>query len=215
LNGTVRSVRTETVALATIDGLHLEGDLHVPAATGPGVVIAHPHPRYGGNRRNAVVEALFQAVSDAGCVALRFDFRGVNGSEGRHDGGEAERLDVAAAIELVEPIVDDRPIVVAGYSFGGVVALNVVDPRVNGWLAVAPPLASAAVPLAGADHRPKHLLVPEHDQFTPPATMTGIVEQWQATTTEVVPMADHFLAGCTAAVAQAAVLFVRRFDENG
>jgi uncharacterized protein len=142
---------------------------------------------------------------------LRFDFRGVGRSEGSHDGGNAERLDVAAAVDLLEPITGDHPIVLAGYSFGGLVALDVVDPRVAGWFAAAPPLATTtAVPLAARDHRPKHLAVAEHDQFTPPPVAVELTTGWTATTVEVVSMADHFLLGRTGAVADSAVAFARR-----
>ncbi len=204
-------MRIETVALATIDGLHLEGDVALPPQPAAGVVVAHPHPQYGGDRHNPVVDALFHALAGAGLAVLRFDFRGVGRSEGSHDGGAAERLDVAAGIELIEPFAGDHPIVLAGYSFGALVVLDVADPRVAGWFAVAPPLATAtAAPLAATDHRPKHLAVPEHDQFTPPAVAVELTATWTATTVEVVTMADHFLVGRAAAVADSAVAFVRR-----
>jgi alpha/beta superfamily hydrolase len=204
-------VRTETVALTTIDGLCLEGDLALASHPAAGVVVAHPHPLYGGDRHNPVVDALFQALATAGLAVLRFDFRGVGRSEGSHDGGNAERLDVAAAVDLLEPITGDHPIVLAGYSFGGLVALDVVDPRVAGWFAAAPPLATTtAVPLAARDHRPKHLAVAEHDQFTPPPVAVELTTGWTATTVEVVSMADHFLLGRTGAVADSAVAFARR-----
>jgi alpha/beta superfamily hydrolase len=202
-------VPVESVRLETIDGLTLDGDLALPAGTGPGVVVAHPHPLYGGDRHNAVVDAVFRALAESGAAVLRFDFRGIGRSEGTHDGGASERLDVAAGVELLELYVGDQPIVLAGYSFGALVALDVADPRVAGWFAAAPPLAGAPTPIAAADHRPKHLLVPEHDQLAPPDVVRERTASWTATTLEVVGMADHLLLGRAAAVADAAVAFVR------
>ena len=59
----------------------------------------------------------------------------------------------------------------AGYSFGADVSLQVADDRIAGWVLIAPTLRTVppASMLAGDDDRPKHLLVPEHDQFCGPA----------------------------------------------
>jgi alpha/beta superfamily hydrolase len=204
------TVRVETVLLETIDGQTLEGDLSLPARLAPGVIVAHPHPRYGGDRQSPVVQALFDGLSAAGVAVLRFDFRGVGRSTGEHDGGGSERLDVAAAVEQLDPYVGDHPLVLAGYSFGANVVLDVADPRIAGWFALAPPLtALTTAPIAATDHRPKHLVVPEHDQITPIDDARRLAAEWAATTVEVVATADHFLLGHTAAVAESAVIFVR------
>ncbi len=160
---------------------------------------------------NLVVEAVARALAEAGVATVRFDFRGVRQSGGEHGGGEDERLDVAAALDAVAPLAADGPLLLAGYSFGALVALSVTDPRIDGWYAVAPPLATAepAAVLAGADHRPKLVEAAEHDQYTPPTVMSEATAGWKATTVETVPMADHFLAGATAVVAERAVGFVR------
>ena len=200
----------ETVLLATADGLTLEGDAFVPSEPWAAAVVAHPHPLYGGDRRNSVVEALCRALHDTGVATVRFDFRGVGRSEGEHDDGQAERLDVVAALDVAAPFAADGPVLVAGYSFGALVALDVVDPRLSAWLAVAPPLPAArAEPLASTDHRPKLLLVPDHDQFSPPSVATERAAGWRSTTIETIPMADHFLAGATAKVADHAVAYLR------
>lgn len=201
----------ETVLLDTIDGLRLVGDFVLPPSPWGGAVVAHPHPRYGGDRHHPVVEAVHEALGAAGLASVRFDFRGVGGSEGAYGDGVDERLDVLAALEAVLPLAGDGPVVLAGYSFGALVTLEVTDPRVSGWLAVAPPLGlgGAGAPLAAADHRPKHLAVPEHDQFCPPERVAEQCAGWTATSWTAVPMADHFLAGRAAAVAEVAVSFAR------
>jgi alpha/beta superfamily hydrolase len=199
-------MRIETVPVTTLDGLQLDADLALPDASVASAVVCHPHPLYGGDRFNAVVDALFHTLAGAGVTTLRFDFRGVGDSQGTHGDGVDERLDVAAAIELLTHVRPELPVWLAGYSFGALVALDVVHPAVHGWFAVAPPLTMAATPrLAAADHRPKHLLVPSHDQFSPPESVEPVVASWATTTVRVVESADHFLHGHTAAVAAAAV----------
>jgi hypothetical protein len=201
----------EPVVLEALDGVTLRGQLSLPGAPVAAAVVCHPHPLYGGTMDNVVVEAMARALADAGVATLRFDFRGVRQSGGEHGGGQEERLDVAAALDAVASLAGDGPLLLGGYSVGALVALSVTDPRIDGWYAVAPPLATTAPGevLAGADHRPKLLEAAEHDQYTPPAAMVEATAGWKATTVETVPMADHFLAGATALVAERAVGFVR------
>ena len=184
----------QPILLDVADGAVLDGDIDVPAAPRASVVLAHPHPLYGGNRYSNVVDAFFRALPPLAIAVLRFDFRGVGRSTGDHDDGRAERLDVAAAIDALVAIVPDAPILVAGYSFGAEVALNVTDARLAGWFAVAPPLAGASV-LAAPDHRHKLLAVPEHDQYNPPERARERVSDWNNTAIVVIPGGDHFLAG--------------------
>lgn len=188
-----------TVTLTTIDHVELEADV----ATVPtevtvrgAIVIAHPHPLYGGSRFDSVVGALFGRLPSAGFHCLRFDFRGVGHSTGEHDGGDSERLDVAAGVDFLSGIEDD--VWIAGYSFGAMVALAVVEPRVRGWIAIAPPLSHVdGEALASNDARPTLILSPEHDQFTPYSEAQRITSDWTNTTCRPIAMADHFLAGRT------------------
>jgi uncharacterized protein len=204
-------IAAEPLTLDTADGVVLEAEALLPPSPWAAVAMCHPHPLYGGDMHNIVVDAVVRALGAAGVAALRFNFRGVGRSDGHHGEGREERLDAAAAVDAVAPLAGDGPLVLAGYSFGAVVALSVSDPRLAGWFAVAPALAyaDAGALVAAGDHRPKLIVAPEHDQFTPPATVAEVTSAWTATTVEPLPMADHFLAGRTGPVADAAVAFVR------
>src|SRR5438093_13487786 len=62
--------------------LTLEGALNLPERTpAPGIVVCHPHPMYGGDMHNNVVDAVCQTAAADGIVALRFNFRGAGGSK--------------------------------------------------------------------------------------------------------------------------------------
>lgn len=186
---------THVLTLETLDGVRLEADLVSPPGARAAVVLCHPHPVYGGQRTNAVVETVFRHLVGLDVAALRFDFRGAGGSEGQHDGGTAERLDVAAAVDALATVTD-APLWIVGYSFGAAVALDVAHPRADGWVAVAPPFsAMPGAHVAGGDHRPKHLLVPRHDQYSSPEQTAAAVADWPATTIDVIEGADHFLNG--------------------
>jgi len=201
------------VKLHTADGLTLEGELHVPDGARAAVVLAHPHPLHGGNMRSIVISALFAGLPAAGVAALRFNFRGVGASEGTHDEGRGERLDVVAALDALAEIAGapGLPLVLAGWSFGADTSLAVDDERHAGWFAVAPPLRHTGDVAAASDPRPALLAVPERDQFRSPESAREVVASWTNTRIHVVPGADHFLVGRTDRVVELAVEFINRF----
>ena len=85
--------------------------------------IAHPHPLFGGTMENKVVQTLARAFVQAGWTAIRFNFRGVGASQGRHDEGTGELDDMLALIAAEAP---SGPLALAGFSFGSFVACGAV-----------------------------------------------------------------------------------------
>jgi hypothetical protein len=94
---------------------------HEPAAI---AVIAHPHPLYGGTMDNKVVTTLERALRECGASTVRFNFRGVGETEGVHDEGEGETEDMLHVIEHAREHAPQAPLWLAGFSFGGAVALR-------------------------------------------------------------------------------------------
>jgi hypothetical protein len=109
----------------------LEGILEwpegAPAGTAAGgVVVAHPHPLYGGTMAQPVVYRVARACREQGFASLRFNFRGVGKSAGRYSGIDEYR-DVEAALAFLRgKLATDggrrAPLGLAGYSFGSVMA---------------------------------------------------------------------------------------------
>lgn len=200
-HGTVESVARDTTTLTTIDGLRLVADVETVPNDVPvrgAVTLTHPHPLYGGDRFNPIVSALFEHLPHLGFHTLRFDFRGVDESEGEYDDGDGERLDVAASIDWLSMLVDDVTgggVWVVGYSFGALVGLSVVEPRVEGWVAIAPPLSPDHRVLSANDPRPTLVAVPRHDQFCPPERATAATSNWTNTEIVTIDTTDHFLSG--------------------
>ena len=89
------------------------------------------------------------------------------------------------------------PIVLSGWSFGADISLTVTDPRVAGWVAIAPPLRFRSSFEAATDRRPKHLVLAGHDEYRAPEEVVSEVADWVATTVIVVPGASHFFVGRT------------------
>ncbi len=177
-SGTVLPARREDVELHTADGLTLVGELALPLDRDPvaTLVTLHPLPTHGGFMDSHVFrKASWRLPALAGIAVLRFNLRGVSSprgtSEGAFDSGDAERYDVAAAIELAEfRDLPNRWLV--GWSFGTDLALmHGNDPSVEGAILLSPPLRFSAPPHLHAwaeSGHPVLALVPELDDYLQP-----------------------------------------------
>ncbi len=135
----------------------LEFKLETPRAEPRAIaVICHPHPLYQGSMDNKVVYTLSRIALAADCVSLRFQFRGVGGSDGPHAQGQGETQDTAFLLQALREAYPRLPAVLCGFSFGAYMALSVAaqDQQLAGLVTIAPPLAyagSAAVPQPHCD----------------------------------------------------------------
>jgi alpha/beta superfamily hydrolase len=77
-------------------------------------------------------------------TVLRFNFRGIGGSDGDSGTGEAETEDVRAGLSLLRQRFPEQPLALAGWSFGAAVAIRVAcaDDGLAGCVAIAPAVSS-------------------------------------------------------------------------
>lgn len=194
------------------DGLTLEGLLHVPESIPcPGVVVAHPHPQYGGDMHNNVVHAISRAAADAGAATLRFNFRGAGASEGRYDEGRGEQQDVAAVLEYMRglPEIDSGRVALAGYSFGAAVSLRLSPPGVKCLVAVSPP--TSGIWLSGIQAAYEVLFVAgDRDEYCDTDELRRVAAAIGPNAQAVVhPGVDHFWVGSTGRLIETVTAFLR------
>jgi uncharacterized protein len=105
------------------------------------IVLAHPHPQYGGTMNNKVVYQIAKGLCRTRAAVLRFNFRGVGLSEGTWDEGAGELADFRAALNFMANRYPGVELWAAGFSFGAWVAATAgaTDERVAAIVAVAPP----------------------------------------------------------------------------
>ncbi len=160
---------------------------------------------------SSVVVAICEGLAASGIGALRFNFRGVGGSEGSFGGGVGERSDTWGALDFLaaEAAVDVGRICLAGYSFGALVALSAVDERVRAVAAVSPPLNAQSL----ADtrlHCPALFVFGGRDAIAPADRLSEaarrLAEECQVV---VIANADHFWWGQEEAAAREVVDFFR------
>lgn len=90
-------------------------------------LIAHPHPLHGGTLDNKVVQTLAKTFHTLGFAAVRFNFRGVGGSDGVFDDGRGELEDLLAVERFAKERFGNIETVLAGFSFGSFVAASAAE----------------------------------------------------------------------------------------
>jgi alpha/beta superfamily hydrolase len=192
----------------------LEGLLHVPSGgCEAGAVVCHPHPLYGGEMMNNVVQALVEELSERGLATLRFNFRGTGASGGSHGGGEAEKQDVRAAVGFLGHEADVTRIVVAGYSFGAHVGMDAAagDDRVVALVGVSLPVGMMDASVLEGCTKPKLLVAGGRDDIGPVVVLGDLLARIpEPKSLEVVEGADHFWSGLESEAARIAGAWVER-----
>jgi uncharacterized protein len=108
----------------------LEAILEDPGVPGASyAVVCHPHPLFGGTMQNKVVTTVARSLRESGIPTLRFNFRGVGASGGAFDQGVGETADADTVASWGAQRWPGRDLVLAGFSFGGDVALRLAQQR--------------------------------------------------------------------------------------
>lgn len=196
----------------------LQAVLEGPADTAPAafMVVCHPHPVHGGTMENKVVTTLARCAHELGAPSLRFNYRGVGASEGSWDEGRGETDDALAVIAWGRRRWPDAALWLAGFSFGGVIALRAtaapgVGP-VSRLVSIAPALgrnfaAPADVPVPAC---PWMIVQGEADDVVDPS----VVKDWVGRISPVpqlvlLPGVGHFFHGQLLVLQQHVVPFLR------
>jgi alpha/beta superfamily hydrolase len=170
------------------------------------VVLAHPHPQYGGTMHTKVVYQAAKAFRRIGCAVLRFNFRGTGLSTGAYDEGRGEMDDFRAAVDFMGARYPDATLWAAGMSFGAWISLTAgaSDPRVTTLLGIAPPLSRYDFEAVRASAKPKFFIQGERDELCPLKEM----QEFYAAAADpkelvVIDGADHLFDGRVLEVADA------------
>jgi uncharacterized protein len=171
----------------------------VPVADPPLVaLVCHPHPLFGGTMHNKVVYQAAKALHLRDIPVLRFNFRGAGQSEGIHDRGVGERDDVRVALDYLAAEFPQRPILLAGFSFGSVVGLRVGcgDERVLDLIGLGIPVDRSDLTYLRGCAKPKLFVQGANDQFGSRTNVEELFATLPAPKTLVfVEGADHFFTG--------------------
>jgi len=168
-----------------------------PTSNMPFGVICHPHPVYGGTMHNKVVYIIANTFNALGAGAIRFNFRGVGQSEGRFDHGVGETEDLKAVVAWLRTQYAPRELWLAGFSFGGYVAVRGHElVQADRLLLVAPAVARFDFSQLQLADIPSLIIQGRQDQIVSPVA----VEKWaqqqiNPITFKWLEEAEHFFHG--------------------
>ena len=198
---------TESIGLKGPAG-YLEGLCDVPAGMpikGTSV-ICHPHPLFGGTMQNKVVQTLAKAFVQNGWRAVRFNFRGVGGSEGVYDEGRGELEDLLNVIAQSQTLAlqgsapTGSALALAGFSFGAFVASQAVaqmadNPNLDKVVLVGTAASNFSVAPVPQELHEKTLVV--HGEVDDTVPLSSVMD-WarpQSLPVTVIPGVAHFFHG--------------------
>ena len=169
----------------------------------PGAVLCHPHPMGGGDMDVPLIARISQVLCAIGYAVLRFNFGGVGASRGVFTDGDQEPYDVEAAVNYLRdlPIVDEKQVGLAGWSFGAWMALVAVSEGIPAMsvVAIAPPLPvydwQPVARRLGQVAVPRHYVLGSRDRFCPVSTLeefTSAVSPGDREHMTILEGTDHF-----------------------
>ena len=161
------------------------------------VVVTHPHPLYGGDMNNLVVESVVHVYQMKGYSTLKFNFRGVGRSQGAYDNGLGEQKDVLSALSFLADMGMER-IDLAGYSFGAWVNAHALqkDTLTKQMIMISPPVGFMDFKSIVTMNSLKFVVTGNRDDIAPADVIEKMISTWNPNARfEVIDGADHFYGG--------------------
>ncbi len=201
--------------------LELEGIVASPTADDdaprgfPAAIVCHSHPALGGSMNDAVVSAFCISAAREGIATLRFNFRGVGGSEGEYTNGKQERHDVKAALDVMRNWrqFDRDRLALVGYSTGAAIALGDYR-RLRAAAAVAlvaPTIGALRNRRFARDKRPRLVIAGSRDNVAPSLEIQRLLDDCEGPVQFYEALgADHSMRGFESEIADAAADFLKR-----
>lgn len=178
------------------EGYKIEGLLNQKDGK-KGVVVTHPHPLYGGDMNNLVVESIVHVYHMKGYSTLKFNFRGVGRSQGAYDDGLGEQKDVLSALSFLADMGMEQ-IDLAGYSFGAWVNAHALqkDTLTKQMIMVSPPVGFMDFKSIVTMNTLKFVVTGNRDDIAPADMVEKMISTWNPNARfEVIDGADHFYGG--------------------
>ena len=174
----------------------LEAILEEPEVGSPveAALVCHPHPQHGGTMHNKVVYRIAKGLRQSGAAVLRFNYRGVNLSEGTYANGEGELDDARAALAVLRERYPALPFTLAGFSFGSRIALRLsCEQPARRVIAVGFPTVYRDKAYLTNVSVPKVFVQSTHDEFGPVTDLQEVFAGLsEPKTLTLIESKDHF-----------------------
>jgi len=136
----------------------------------PRVILAHPHPLYGGDMHNHVVKLASDIAVDKGYTTIRFNFRGTGKSQGEHTQGEGELEDLDTVVRYAKDVK-----ILIGYSFGAWIIARYASQNPLRSVLISPPSTMFEFP--ALKETKTWIIAGTNDQFSAMHALGSIVKE--------------------------------------
>lgn len=178
----------------------LEALLALPANNSSNLVaiICHPHPLHGGSMTNKVITTVAKACDELNMITIRFNYRGVAGSEGEYDNAIGEVEDLLAVHKWAQNRFPNAQYILAGFSFGSYIccaAAPTINPKAL--ITIAPAIVRQSYDNVSSFSGNWWLIQGELDELTDATVVFEWFEQ-HASGNNIIKIANasHFFHGC-------------------
>ncbi|WDN87272.1 uncharacterized protein BuS5_00240 [Desulfosarcina sp. BuS5] len=178
--------------------LKLEGLLN-KGESDKGIIITHPHPLYGGDMHNYVVESIKKVYRKKNYTTFCFNFRGVGESQGNYDNDQGEQEDLRSALSFIASTGINQ-VELAGYSYGAWINSLVAckDASIKNIVLLSPPVAFIDFKPVTSIPGLKLVVTGSIDDYAPPDLLKKALPVWnKKAVLEIINGADHFYGGYT------------------
>lgn len=224
----------EAVQFCSSGNLELEGVLtyEEDLRWGHKVLLCSPHPNLGGNMDNNVILALARTLTGEGFITLRFNYRGVGGSQS-YCKGFAENYkywettfgdgnlegpldDTKAALEFLESTTTEESskTSIVGYSFGAVMGMKVGINKssVTALVGIATPFGGYSFYFLATPKKPKLFICSDNDFATTiEDTKTAVARLSDPKELIIKAHSSHFYIGNEKELCQDVLRFLRSY----
>lgn len=207
------------ITFPSMDGIRLEGRLHLPVASPRGIaLLCHAPVPADGLMPNVLMPSLTRTLDAAGWASLRFNYRGIGRSQQGPDTELSELDDVRGAVAYAKSALPVERTAVIGWSSGSTIALWACagDAGVERFIALSPPVSvegsgipALPKPAMFADWKRPTLLVGGAADPACRKTQLDALAQTLAADVEIVDGADHAFNGCLEQLGALVTWFLR------
>lgn len=154
---------------------------------------------------NKVVFNVYQSFTSRDFATLRFNFRGVDRSQGSYDRGEGELADATSALDWLQTINPAaRSVWVAGFSFGSWIGMQLLmrRPEIDSFISIAPPANMLDFTFLAPCPTSGMIIQGDQDEIVPEPSVAKLVHKLSyqrgiKIDYRVIPGADHFFTDKT------------------
>ncbi len=174
----------------SIEGLFEQGRI------GRNAILCHPHPLYGGNMHNNVVQTARQTLAGLGWATLRFNFRAAGASGGHPAQGQKDASDLIEVSQFLRAR-SPGPIDFAAYSYGAWATMEAIRMGLSpdSLILISPPLDFISFEGLRLPDAPTLLTLGNQDQFCSVESLKNWLSNQPDANLEIFSRVDHFYWG--------------------